>query len=91
MAALEPLIAAYEQDPGADALEQLGEQLAEQVRPAPDLPGDDPAALWAAVEAQPPVVPGTWSEVRSWRDFGRLSAAEYEYLTAVMESKGAPA
>lgn len=67
-------------------LRQLAVGLAEVLRPPAALP-DDPVALEAAAEDTSYEQAGTWQEVRAARDYGRLTPAEYDYLSAAVAAR----
>lgn len=84
MPAVRSLLAAHK--PGnARSLQALAVALAAEVKPAAELP-DTPVELEAQVEVRGWEQAGTWQEVRAARDFGDISAAEYDYLAAAVEA-----
>lgn len=84
MAAVRSLIAAHKTgDRGS--LEALAVALAATVKPAPPLPAD-PVAVEMLVDTLDPVPADTWAVVRAARDYGDLTPAEYDYLSAAVEA-----
>lgn len=77
------LLTAYAAARDRDGLRQLGADLAAALRPPRPLP-TDPVALEAAAEDTSYAEAGTWQEVRAARDYGRLTPAEYDYLSAAV-------
>lgn len=82
MASVRSLIAAHRTG-DAGSLKALGVALAATLKPVAGLPVD-PAARDAAADTLDPVPVDTWAEVRAARDYGDLTPAEYDYLSAAV-------
>ena len=67
------------------ALQQLAEQLAAVVDDVEAQP-DDPVKALELAEDQSYAAPGTWQQVRAARDYGILTFAEYDFLSAAVEA-----
>ena len=67
------------------SLQALAVALAAQLAPVPERP-TDPVALWDLIETTDAAAAGTWQEVRAARDYGRLTPAEYDYLSAAVDT-----
>ena len=59
--------------------------LSKVVRDTP-APPTDPVQVYEVAETQGAEQVGTWQEVRSARDHGDLTPAEYEYLAAAVDA-----
>ena len=84
MPSIPSLIAAHRRG-DAESLQALGLALARGLRDTPDLPLD-PVEVWDEVDTRGAEAAGTWQEVRAARDYGELTEAEYDYLSAAVEA-----